>query len=352
MLNLTKIHQIHKILRHSVALNLYKFGAEQVVTPALLDRYKQGDADAANIIAQEILKHIHGAMKVLGIMEMASPQEWKDFRDKTAMRIWDYSVPRYNPDQAKFNTFVFNMVDNMWKNWLKQKATTPLDIGRSLDDPLGEDEGATQIDKLKDPLALDFQSEVEAQIIQSALLENIENPRHQELLSLWLDEDPRMGPTEKRKAVTEKYNMAHPEEIPLKEYRVYRIMLDEIYPKVLDMFPERARTVDYIRNPEVGVGDPKWIRKPKDKLPFPEESTELIESTEESYIPLEERVAPVYRIDPQTGERVLISLNMKRIITASQEMRCYNLLTFLSIERYGKYKRILKSTTKREENSI
>lgn len=340
MLNLTKIQQIRQILRSSAILNLHKWGEEQVVSQELLDKYRQGDVEAANTIAREILRNIHGAMKHLHIMENVPPQEWKDFRDKTAERIWEYSVPRYDPSRAQFNTFVFNMVNNMWKNWLKQKSTTPLDVSRSLDEPIGEEGLTTGVDMLEDPFAFDFKSEVEAQIIESALLENIENPRYKELLELWMSEDPRMGVKEKSQIVAEKYNKAHPTDRPIQDYRMYRIMKDEIYPYVLDKFPEMASGVGYMRNPKTDPGDIKWIRKPK-----PEE-----EPLSESIIPeeeLEESVAPVYRIDPQTGERTLISLNMRRKITAAQEMWCCNLLTFLSIVRYGKSRRAVKSNTER-----
>lgn len=341
LLNLKKIYKIRQILKSSASLNFHKRGEEQVVTQELLDRYRQGDADAANIIAREILKHVHGAIKHLGIMEGVPPQEWKDFRDETALRIWEYSVPRYRPQDAQFNTFVFNMVNNMWKNWLERKSIKPLDTGISLDAPIGE-EGVTGADLLKDPFALDFKSEVEAQIIESALLENIENPRHREILELWLGEDPRMGPKGRAKEVAEKYNKAHPEKF-IDAERMYRLVIYEIYPLVLDKFPEMASSVGYMESSDMDPGIRKWVRKPKSEvMPLDE-----IVSEEEPYIPLEERAAPVYRIDPQTGERILISLNMKRRITSTQEAWCHNLLTFLSIERYGKFRRAVKSNTKR-----
>ena len=301
-------------------------------------RYRQGDVNAANTIAREILRHVHGAMKHFGIMEGAPYQEWTDFRDKTAERIWSYTVPRYDPTQSKFSTLVFGMVDNMWKNWLKQKSIKPLDIGPSLDEPIGE-EGITGVDLLEDPLALDFKSEIEAQIIESALLENIENPRYREILELWLEEDPRMGPKNRAKEVSEKYSKAHPEK-PIDAERMYRLVLYEIYPLVLDKFPEMASGVGYMESPEIEPGSKKWIRKPKPEVVPPDEIV-----PEEELI--EEKIAPVYRIDPQTGERTLISLNMKRRITAAQEARCHNLLTFLSIVRYGQFRRPVKSSTKR-----
>ncbi len=313
------------------------------MTQELLNSYRQGDISAANIIAKEILKHIHGAISHLGIMEGADPQEWKDFRDQTALRIWEYSVPKYDPSQSQFNTFVFNMVSNMWKNWLKQKTTSPVDTGTSLDAPIGE-EGLTGMEMLKDPLAAEFQSETEAKIIESALLENIRNPRHKEILELWLSEDPGENIKTKAANVAKIYNLGHPE-APINAERMYRLMIYEIYPLVLDLFPEGAKDVGYMKNPEEGLGDVKWIRKPKpEKIMAPSESI----SEEEPYISLEERVAPAYRIDPQTGERVLISLNMKRRkITAAQEMQCYNLLTFLSIERYDKFRQPVKNSSTR-----
>ena len=344
MLNLKKIRKIQRILSSSAALNFRKCGETQGVTQELLDRYKQGDADAANVIAREILKNVHGAMKHLGIMEGVSPQEWKDFRDQTALRLWEYSVPRYDPSRAAFSTFVFNMVNNMWKNWLQQKSTKPLDIGRSLDEPMGE-EGLTGVDILKDPLALGFKSEVEAQIIESALLENIRSPRHREILELWLAEDPGENVKVKAANVAKAYSKAHPEK-PIDGARMYRLVLYEIYPLVLDLLPEAASSVGYMRNPETGPGDVKWIRKPK-----PTEVTlsgeTVPEEEEEVHILPEERVAPAYRIDPQTGERTLISLNMRRRITAAQEAWCCALLTFLSIERYGKFRRTVKNSSTR-----
>lgn len=345
MLNLKKIHKIQQILSSSAVLNFCKHGEEQGVTQELLDKYKQGDIDAANIIAREILKSVHGAMKYLGIMEGVPPQEWQDFRDKTALRIWEYSIPRFDPSQAKFNTFVFNMVDNMWKNWLRQKSTSPLDVGPSLDEPIGE-EGRTGVELLKDPFALDFKSEVEAQIIESALLENIRNPRHKEILELWLAEDPGENVKVKAANVAEAYNKVHPEK-PIDAERMYRLVIYEIYPLVLDMFPEYAGGVGYMKSPVIGPESRKWVRKPKPESEITPPGEIVPEEEEPSYIPLEERVAPVYRIDPRTGERILIGLNMKRKITAAQEAWCHNLLTFLSIERYGKSRRTVKSSTTR-----
>ena len=153
MLNLTKIHKIRRILSSDALLHFRKRGEEQVVTAELMDRYRQGDIDAANIIAREILKHLHGAMKYFGIMEGAPYQEWTDFRDKTAERVWSYTVPRYDPSQGKFSTLIFGMADKMWKNWLRNKSTKPLDKGPSLDEPQGED-NVTGMDILKDPYFL------------------------------------------------------------------------------------------------------------------------------------------------------------------------------------------------------
>jgi hypothetical protein len=342
LLNLKKIYKIRQVLKGSALLNFHKCGEEQEVTLELMERYRQGDVNAANIIASAILRHVHGAMKYFGIMEDVPYQEWTDFRDSTAERIWEYSVPRYDPSRAQFSTFVFEMVNNMWKNWLKQKAIKPLDTSISIDEPIGEG-GSTGADSLRDPFALDFKSEVEAQIIESALLENVENPRYREILELWLGEDPRMGPKGRAKEVAEKYNKAHPEKL-IDAERMYRLVIYEIYPLVLDKFPEMASSVGYMESPEIEPGVRKWVRKPKSEVaPL----GETISEEEEQYVPLEERVAPVYRIDPQTCERIFIILNMKRLITSAQEAWCHNLLTFLSIERYGKFRRTIKSSAKR-----
>lgn len=347
MINLTKLHKIHKFLRDASLLDFRKFSKESVVTSELLDRYRQGDMDAANMIAREILKHVHGAMKHYNIMEQVSPQEWKDFRDKTAERIWSYSVPRYDPEIAQFSSFVFNMTMNMWKNWQQSKSTKPLDQSVSMDEPLDSadpSDTSTAHSQFEDPLALDFKSEIEAQFIEKALLENIKNPRHQEILSLWLNEDPAMGPKLRAKEVAEAYNKAHPEDKPMQDYRIYRIMLDDIFPLVLDKFPDMAGMVGYEKNP-----DPEL--KPWQKKPPRERTVEDMPEDapgEPEYVPYTEPVAPVYRIDPNTGERTLISLNMKRRqITAAQEILCHNLMTFLSIVRYGKFRRTTKISTTR-----
>ncbi len=216
----------------------------------------------------------------------------------------------------------------MWKNWLKQKSTSPVDVGPSLDEPIGES-GQTGGDILEDPFALDFKSEVEAQIIESALLESISNPRHKEILKLWLAEDPGENVKAKASDVAKAYNVAHPEK-PIDAERMYRLVIYEIYPQVLNLFPEAASSVGYMKNPEIGPESRKWIRKPKSEV-IP--SDEIIPS---DVAPSEEE-SPVYRIDPETGTRTLISLNMRRMTTA-QEALCCNLLTFLSIERYGKSK--------------
>lgn len=360
-LNLTKLHKIRQILHSSYYLDFRKRGEIKEVTPELLARFNDYEANpvdatkAANDIAREILRNIAGAMKHFGIMDQVPQQEWSDFRDKTAERVWSYTVPRYAPEQGKFSTLVFNMTMNMWKNWLKNKKNIPLDKGPSLDEPIaGEDSViGTGIDMLQDPLAMDFKSEVEAQIIESALLENIRSPRYRDILQLWINEDPRNNFKEKQENVSKQYNETHPDD-QIAPYRLYRIMTDEIFPLVLDKFPELAKGVGFIPSTDVNDSSKRWDRVPKSESVEPDTSPEDIfdeDEEEELYIPLSERTAPAYRINPQTGERTLISsLNMKRRkLTAAQVTQCHNLLTFLSIVKvkYGKFRRTIESGPRR-----
>jgi len=155
-----------------------------------------------------------------------------------------------------------------------------------------------------------------------------------------------MGPKEKAAIVAENYNKTHPEK-PIDKERMYRLMIYEIYPLILDKFPEFASSVDFIRNPLIDEGGKRWVRKPKPEEVVTPPAEDISDDDEKPYIPLEERISPMYRIDPVTGERTLISLNMRRVITAAQEAWCHDLLTFLSIERYSESRRIIKSNAKR-----
>ena len=323
-------------------LNFCKFAVE--VTPELLDLVlKQRDPTAANALAEELLKTMHAAMKHYEITTVVPYDEWTDFRDKTAMHMWEYSIQRYDPGQAAFSTFVFNHVRNAWINWQKAKTREPMDTGISMETPT--EEGAILGETLEDPLALGFASAIEAKIIYDHLSEHIQNPRHREILDLWVQTDPKARSKEKAAEVAEDYNKNHLDS-PIAAYRVYRLMRDEIRPLVLDLFPEMAASKGYEKDPETGT----WIRKRKQEPALVETPTEG-EFEEEEIAPLpspEEEVAPIYRIDPLTGERTRISLNMrKRQVTAAQDAWFNTLMTFLSIELYDKHRKAAKDYTAR-----
>jgi len=324
------------------SLNFRKFAVE--VTPELLDlALKQRDPAAENALAEELLKIIHAAMKHYEITAVVPYDEWTDFRDRTAMHMWEYSMQKYDPEIAAFSTFVFNHVRNAWINWQKAKTREPMDIGISMETPT--EEGAILGETLEDPLALGFASAIEAKIIYDHLLEHIESSRHREILDLWVQTDPKAKSKEKAAEVAEEYNKSHPDS-PIAAYRVYRLMRDEIRPLVLDLFPEMAVSKGYEKDPETGA----WVRKHKQEPALVE--TPIEEEVEEEEIALlpspEEEVAPIYRIDPLTGERTKISLNMqKRQVTAAQDAWFNTLLTFLSIELYDKHRKAAKDYTAR-----
>jgi DNA-directed RNA polymerase specialized sigma24 family protein len=332
MLNLGKMHKIPKILSNC-SLNFRKF-SEVEVTPELLDRVlKLRDPAATNTLAEVLLKTIHAAMKHYEITATVPYDEWTDFRDKTAMHMWEYSVQRYDPEKAAFSTFVFNHVRNAWINWQKSKKREPIDIGVSME--TSTEEGAILGETLEDPLSLEFASAIEAKIIYDHLLEHIQDPRHREILDLWIQTDPKARSKEKAAEVAEGYNKSHPDNPPIAAYRVYRLMRDEIRPLVLNLFPEMAASKGYEKDPETSV----WVRKRKQEPALIEPPIE--EGFEEEEIALlpspEEEVAPIYRIDPLTGERTKISLNMqKRRVTAAQDVWFNTLMTFLNIELYDK----------------
>lgn len=338
MLNLRKILKILS----NCNLNLRKFAVE--VTPEFLDlALKQRDPTAANTLAEELLKTIYAAMKHYEITAVVPYDEWADFRDKVAMHMWEYSMQRYDPERAAFSTFVFNHVRNEWINWQKAKKREPMDTGISMETPT--EEGAILGETLEDPLALGFASAIEAKIIYDHLLEHIQNSRHREILDLWIQTDPKARSKEKAAEVAEEYNKNHPNS-PIAAYRVYRLMRDEIRPLVLNLFPEMAASKGYEKDPETGA----WVRKRKQEPALVE--TPVEEEFEEEEIALlpspEEEVAPIYRIDPLTGERTKISLNMrKRQVIAAQDVWFNTLMTFLSIELYDKHRKAAKGYTTR-----
>lgn len=293
------------------------------VTQDLLDSaLKLHDTKAENILAEELLKTIHAAMKHFEITKNVSYDEWREFEGKTAMHMWEYSIHKYNPEISKFSTFVFNHVRNMWINWQRSKKEHV-----SLEAPVGE-EGTPLGEMIEDPLAAEFASEVEAQIILNKLLDHITNPWHKEVLKAWLEIDPGAKSKERTEEAAEVLNKKYPEQ-NINPYRVYRIIRDVIKPMVLDLFPEAAPEKGYEKS-ETG----EWVRKPVS--PVEEVPVGIEEKEEEEIIPVSEEPAPVYRIDPQTGERVRIGLNMKKQIIAAQDMWFGTLMTFLSIELYDR----------------
>jgi len=123
--------------------------------------------------------------------------------------------------------------------------------------------------------------------------------------------ESEVGGQARREEVAEEINKKYPQS-PISPYRVYRIITDVVQPLVLSMYPEASL-------PTYEFQEPQSTEEVVDEELPPEEA---------------EEVSPVYRIDPQTGERTRIGLNMKkRRITAREENWFYTLMDWIRIEK-------------------
>jgi len=166
-------------------LLLKKKAEEEEITATMIQRALAGDEKIMNLVAENLLKLLHSAISQLGIMQQVPYDVWTDFRDKTLEHILSYSLEKFDENKGKFSTFIFNHVKNMWLNYIQklQKERTV-----SLDEPVGEGEGEgkpfTLSDILEDPGSMEFVGETKAQAMYNTILENIKNPKFQDVFKL------------------------------------------------------------------------------------------------------------------------------------------------------------------------
>lgn len=336
MPDLQKIRQ--NLANKKLSLNLRAFA--QQLSPELIDRaFNQQDPHAMEEVAQAVVKFVNGALSQLGVKARYGQTVLEDFRDQVLTQIFEYSLPRYDPGRGKLSTFIYNHVQNQWKSF-QNTLIRSLKREQSLEDPVGGDEeGSMSLEQvLEDPEAMDFVSALEASQMYEELKGSLKDPRYQEIFRLWVDdtalneelETLGLSGVERARTARQKsediakiINSKFPDS-PLSPVRVNRVIHDVVKDLVWSKYPEQAAWAEgEFRLPE---------EQPTRSVPVEED---------EMYIPLEERPAPVFRIDPQTGERTQVSLNLRRLKIAAdckyaKEMWFNTLMTWLRIELNGK----------------
>lgn len=316
------------------------------LTPETIHRaFELHDPAAMNEVADAVIRMVGAAMERLEIRQKYGWDVAQDFRSQVLTKLFDYSLERFNPENAQLSTFVFTHVGNHWKNY-QNRLIKQLQRERSMDEPTTE-EGMPLSEMLADPHALDFISAQEAagmyKELQEGLVKRVprkENiPKYQEILRLWVDDtalneelaalgepiaEQARNALQKSEDIAKVVNVKFPETTPIGPVRVQRVIHDTVKNLVKEKFPEEAAWAESKFQPSV------------------EEQEQAPAGTEEEeYIPLEERPAPIYRIDPETGERTQISLNLRRRKVLASVRYAHNVwfatvMTWLGLELNGK----------------
>ena len=200
----------------------------------------------------------------------------------------------------------------------RKKETT------SLESPVREGEGIALGEIVEDPKSLNFLEDLQKSSLYNTILEFLPD-RDSALLNLWIASSEKgIEGQERKKFVAENFNKLYPEQ-PLAENTVEQFIIRYIRPKVLkflyniegekvekipeneaDVLRKRIEDLDKIIKEKT---QPRPTETPAIKVPE-EISSEDIESEkllQESLKRQEEQAAPIYRINPQTGERTRIS---------------------------------------------
>lgn len=335
MLNLKKIQTF---LQNRLRLNKLSFKkVSQKLDPEIVNRaFTQNDPEAMNMVADTVIRLVNSAISRLGIRGKYGYDVMQDFRSQTLTKLFDYSLERFDPSRGQLSTFVFNHVNNEWKNF-QNRLIRQLQRERSIEEKVtGEEgEGLTLGELIEDPRTLDFISAQEAAEMYEELRAGLTDPRYQEVFRLWVDDTALNeeleqldlpGTTEARNAQQKAEDIAKViqskfPEAAIGPVRVNRIIHDIVKEQVRKKFPEEAAWAESTFVPQVG---------------------EMVETPEEEYIPLEERPSPIYRIDPQTGERTRIALNLRRrkvqpaSVKYAHDVWFNTLMTWLRVELNGK----------------
>jgi len=267
-----------------------------------------GDVTKQDKIVAQTMKLVRAATSDIKNI----PEDFKDdFEQDVLIHILGNNgrvLSLFNPSTAQFSTFIYSIVQNKWKDsykkLLKERKETV-----SLDEPLKED-ALSLGEVVEDPMSLQFLQDLES----TSLLENVLNilsPRERSILELW------MGSTStgkiRNQEVAEEFNKKYPD-APLAANTVEQHMIRVIRPKVYkflfgeptqEIVPKESET-ERLRKRIVELNN--IINKTKTPTIEPTIEPEKVEGAPEEEIkPSEEQLAPVYRINPQTGERTKIS---------------------------------------------
>lgn len=282
--------------------------------------------DISNITANDIADALHGDVakqdeivaQTMKLVRAATnsikniPEDFKDdFEQDVLIHILGKNgrvLSQFDPAQAKFSTFIYGIVQNKWideyKRLLKERKETV-----SLDAPL-KDESLSLGEVVEDPTSLKFLQELQGTAILDNILDALSD-REGDILKFWV-ESTSTG-LKRNQEVAEEFNKKYPNN-PLMVNTVEQYMIRTIRPKIYKLLfgepeqkniPEESET-ERLRKRIIELD--RIINKTKvptvESVVEPEKVEEL---PEEEIKPFEEQIAPVYRIDPQTGERTRIS---------------------------------------------
>ena len=281
-----------------------------------------------NVVADAVIKIAHAAIAQLRISERYGDAAAQDFRDEVIPKLFYYTLEKFDPDRGlQLSTLVTKHVKNHWLSF-QNKLIKRLQREKPLETPLGE--GQTLQDVIEDPRSLEFVSAQEAAGMYEEIFDALKDPRYQEIFRLWVDDTAlneeleilelpivtkARNAAQKSQDIAQIINAKFPAD-PLSPVRINRVIHDIVKQEVYKRFPEEVAQVQ--------------VSPSKDII-----------STEEQLPPEEEEVAPVYRIDPETGERERIALNLRKCVTSSIEAHWFNslIMPWLSLELNGKLKR-------------
>lgn len=256
---------------------------------------------AVDLLYKNLIKLMHGA--VVKYAPGMNPDQREEFVSSQWEKFLSYSLPNYDPLKSKLSTFVYTHMQNMLKNYFAQQARSPEQV--SLDDPVGEDQKNTGMDLLVDPSAADFPGQLEVNQLLSEIKKGLP-PTYQKILDLWIETGGDRDLTAEL--------LAKETGVTLSPQRMYRVIRDIIRPAILQASPQAA---DYVRSFEKASPAPP---------PVPEEVSEET-SEEPEYVSPYDQPAPLYRIDPETGEKTRIGLNFRKRVFSAVDDAWFNVMT-------------------------
>ena len=259
---------------------------------------------ATDLLYKNLIKLMHGA--VVKYAPSMTPDQREEFVSSQWERFLSYSLPNYDSSRGKLSTFVYNHMGNMVKNYFAQKDRAPEQV--SLDTPVGEDQKNTGMDLLEDPSSADFPGQLEVDQLLKTIKKGL-SPTYQKILDLWIETGGDRDLTAQR--------LAEETGVVLSAQRMYRVIRDIIRPAILQASPQAA---DYVRSLEKET-------PPKSAPPAPQATPEEDITEEPEYVSSYDQPAPLYRIDPETGEKSRIGLNFRKRVFSAADDAWFNIMS-------------------------